>query len=150
MITRDHLIASTKRNLTVRAILTLVPIALLFLLSYVSDIKALVVYKSIVTMRYSIFFALEGYLGVKIFRYIKILTDADYCDLVLTQRNDERITYIGLKTNAIVVKILIYVIGIGLIIFGFINSYVFYTLLGILAVIIIIYLSAYVYFHKKY
>ena len=150
MITRDHLITSTKRNLTVRAILTLVPIALLFLLSYVSDIKALVVYKSIVTMRYSIFVALEGYLGVKIFRYIKILTDADYCDLVLTQRNDERITYIGLKTNAIVVKILIYVIGIGLIIFGFINSYVFYTLLGILAVIIIIYLSAYVYFHKKY
>lgn len=150
MITRDHLIASTKRNLTVRAILTLVPIALLFLLSHVSDIKALVVYKSIVTMRYSIFVALEGYLGVKIFRYIKILTDADYCDLVLTQRNDERITYIGLKTNAIVVKILIYVIGLGLIIFGFINSYVFYTLLGILAVIIIIYLSAYVYFHKKY
>ena len=150
MITRDQLITSTKRNLTVRAILTLVPIALLFLLSYVSDIKALVVYKSIVTMRYSIFVALEGYLGVKIFRYIKILTDADYCDLVLTQRNDERITYIGLKTNAIVVKILIYVIGIGLIIFGFINSYVFYTLLGILAVIIIIYLSAYVYFHKKY
>ena len=144
MITRDHLIASTKRNLTVRAILTLLPIALLFLLSHVSDIKALVVYKSIVTMRYAIFVALEGYLGVKIFRYIKILTDADYCDLVLTQRNDERITYIGLRTNAMVVKILIYVIGLGLIIFGF------YTLLGILAVIIIIYLSAYVYFHKKY
>ena len=150
MITRDQLITSTKRNLTIRAILTLLPIALLFLLSHVSDIKALVVYKSIVTMRYSIFVALEGYLGVKIFRYIKILTDADYCDLVLTQRNDERITYICLKTNAMVVKILVYVIGIGLIIFGFINSYVFYTFLGILAVIIIIYLSAYVYFHKKY
>ena len=150
MITREKLINSTKRNLLIRVILTVVPITLLIFLNLVKDIEAVVVYKSIVSARYSIFVALEGYLGVKIFRYIKILTDADYCDLVLAQRNDERITYIGLRTNALVVKILIYVIGLALIVTGFINIFIFFTLLGVLAAIIIIYISAYLYFHKKY
>lgn len=150
MITREKLINSTKRNLLIRVILTVVPITLLIFLNLVKDIEAVVVYKSIVAARYSIFVALEGYLGVKIFRYIKILTDADYCDLVLAQRNDERITYIGLRTNALVVKILIYVIGLALIVTGFINIFIFFTLLGVLAAIIIIYISAYLYFHKKY
>lgn len=150
MITREKLINSTKRNLLIRVILTVVPITLLIFLNLVKDIEAVVVYKSIVAARYSIFVALEGYLGVKIFRYIKILTDADYCDLVLAQRNDERITYIGLRTNALVVKILIYVIGLALIVTGFINIFIFFTLLGVLAAIIIIYISAHLYFHKKY
>ena len=77
----------------------------------------LVVYDFIVAMRYVIFVVLEGYLGVKIYGYIKILTDADYCDLILAQRNDERHTYIRLRTNASVVKILIYVIAVALLIY---------------------------------
>ena len=150
MITRDNLIQKTKRNLVFRSISTLIPIILLIVLNIVKDVEGIVVYKSIAAMRYAIFVGLEGYLGFKIYRYIKILTDADYCDLILAQRNDERVTFIRLKTNSIVVKALIYVIGIALIIAGFVNVYVFYTLLGVVVTIIVIYAGLYVYFNRKY
>lgn len=150
MVTRDHLIKKTKRDLILRSLSTLLPIALLIWLSLVPEFDGIVVYKSIVTLRFAIFVALEGYLGFKIYRYIKILTDVDYCDLVLTQKNDERVSYIRLRTNAFVVKALIYVIGIALIVTGFINAFMFCTLLGVMAAIIVIYVTAYIYFNKKY
>ena len=150
MITRDELIAKTRRNLVFRGILTLLPILLLIILNVVKNIEGVVIYKSIVAMRYAIFVALEGYLGVKIYRYIKILNDADYCDLVLAQRNDERVTFIRLKTNALVVKVLVYGIGVGIIVAGFVNAYIFFTLLGVDIAIIIIYAGSYLYYNRKF
>lgn len=150
METREHLIKRTKRDLIARSILTLLPIALLILLEMVPEFEGIVVYKSIVALRYAIVVVLEGYLGTKIYRYIKILTDVDYCDLILAQKNDERINFIRLRTNALVVKVLVYVIGVALIVAGFINLYIFYTLLGVMLVIILIYIASYLFYNKKY
>ena len=150
METREHLIKRTKRDLSARSILTLLPIALLILLEVVPEFEGIVVYKSIVALRYAIVVVLEGYLGTKIYRYIKILTDVDYCDLILAQKNDERINFIRLRTNALVVKVLVYVIGVALIVAGFINLYIFYTLLGVMLVIILIYIASYLFYNKKY
>lgn len=110
----------------------------------------LVVYKDLVVLRYFIFAVLEGYILFKITVYIRLLKQADYLDTVLVKKQDERLNYIKLKTNALTMKILIYAGGIALITAGFINRFMFYTLLSVLVFLLLVYLFVYLYYIKKY
>ena len=150
MESKEHLRKSTKIKLIVMSLSVILPILLLVLFEFAFFKEKVVVYQDLVVLRYAIFVLLEGYIGVKIYNYVRILTDIDYADMTLIRKNDERLNYIRLRTNAMVIKIFIYMCGIALIITGFFNAYIFYTLLSILVVVLLIYLFVYIYFSKKY
>lgn len=137
-------------RLIVMALSTLLPIVLLILFEQDFFKEQFKVYKDLVVLRYAIFVLLEGYIGFKLYGYIRFLCDSEYADLLMLRKNDERLNFIRLKTNALVIKILIYVCGIALITAGFINAIVFYTILIFLVVMLIIYTSVFIFYSKKY
>lgn len=137
-------------RLVVMALSTLLPIILLILFEQDFFKEQFVVYKDLVVLRYAIFVLLEGYIGFKIYGYVRYLCDNEYADLLMLRKNDERLNFIRLKTNALVIKILIYVCGIALITVGFINAVVFYTILAFLITVLLIYTSVYIFYSKKY
>lgn len=137
-------------RLTVMALSTLLPIVLLILFEQDFFKEQFKVYKDLVVLRYAIFVLLEGYIGFKLYGYIRFLCDSEYADLLMLRKNDERLNFIRLKTNALVIKILIYVCGIALITAGFINAIVFYTILIFLVSMLIIYTSVFIFYSKKY
>lgn len=150
MDTQEKLKKGIKIRLIVMSLSTLLPILLLILFSLPFFEKQFKVYNDLFFLRYAIFVLLEGYIGFKIYRYIRFFCDKEYADFFVLRRTDERLNFIRLKTNAMVIKIFIYVCGIALITAGFINSIVFYTLLAILCSVLIIYLFVCLYYSKKY
>lgn len=149
MENKSHLIRVTKIKLIIMSLSTLLPIILLILfeLPFFTNFE---VYRDLVVLRYAFFVLLEAYIGFKIYKYIRILCDIEYCELTILRKNDERLNYIKLRTNAMVIKIFIYVCGIALIVAGFFNSFVFYTLLCVLTTVLLIFVSIFIYFRKKY
>lgn len=140
----------TKIKLLVMALSTLLPIILLVLFGQKFFKDYFVVYNDLVVLRYVIFALLEGYILFKIYRYIRILKDEDYCEKVILRKTDERLKFIGLKSHYLAIKIFIYVCGIALIVAGFMNSIMFYTLLGVIFTIAIIFVAVSIYYSKKY
>lgn len=137
-------------RLIVMALSTLLPIVLLILFEQDFFQEQFKVYKDLVVLRYAIFVLLEGYIGFKLYGYIRFLCDSEFSDLFMLRKNDERLNFIRLKTNALVIKIFIYVCGIALITAGFINAIVFYTILVFLISVLIIYTSVFIFYSKKY
>ncbi len=150
MDSKTKLRKSMMIHLIVMSLSTLLPIVLLIMFEQDFFKERFVVYKDLVVLRYAIFVLLEGYIGFKIYRYIRFLCDSEYADFIALRKNDERINFIRLKTNALVIKILIYVCGIALITAGFFNSFVFYTILSFLIAVLIIYISVFIFYTKKY
>ncbi len=150
MENKEKIKKGIKIRLIVMSLSTVLPILLLifFELPFFKD--QLVVYKDIEVLRYAIFVLLEGYIGFKIYRYIRFLSDSEYADLFVLRKNDERLNFIRLKTNALAIKIFIYVDGIALITAGFLNAAVFYTLLSVMGAVLLIYSGVYIYYSKKY
>lgn len=137
-------------RLIVMSLSTLLPILLLILFNLPFFKEKFKVYNDLFVLRYAIFILLEAYIIFKIYRYIRFLVDDEYQNKFILTRTDERLNFIKLKTNALVIKVFIYVCGIALITAGFFDAIVFYTLLGILGVVLIIYLFVYIYYSKKY
>ncbi|MCM1131002.1 MAG: hypothetical protein NC310_03060 [Roseburia sp.] len=150
MDSKEKLRKGIKIRLIVMSLSAVLPIILLVLFSLPFFKKQFVVYSDLFFLRYAIFVLLEGYIGFKIYRYIRFFCDTEYADFFVLRKTDERLNYIRLKTNAMVIKIFIYVCGIALIIAGFFNSAVFYTLLSILCAVLLIYLFVYLVYSKKY
>lgn len=109
-----------------------------------------VVYSDLFVLRYAIFVLLEGYIVFKIYRYIRFFCDVEYADLFVLRKTDERLNFVRLKTNALVIKILIYVSGIAMITAGFFNAIVFYTILCMMIAVLLMYLFVYLYYSRKY
>lgn len=150
MENNEKILKSSKLKLIVMCLSTLLPILIVILLEGPSILDEMVIYKDLVVLRYAIFVLLEGYIGIKIYKYAKILTDVEYREMVILRKNDERISYIRLRTNALTIKILIYILGVSLIVVGFINAYIFYTILTVLVLLLVIYTVVYIYFSNKY
>ncbi len=152
MENQEHLLKMTKIKLVIMSLSTILPILLLVTFQFwIEDLlqEGSVVYDLIV-FRYGIFVLLEGYIGLKIAKYAKILTSVDYASSEIIRKNDERNKFIKLKTESFTIKILIYLMGIALIVTAFINRYVFYTLLGVLLVNLVVYFIVKFYYCKKY
>ena len=152
METNEHLIKWTKIKLVIMSLATLLPILLLLIFQFwINNLfqEGTVVYDLIV-FRYGIFVLLEGYIGLKIAKYIKILTSVDYASSEIIRKNDERNKFIKLKTESLTIKICVYLMGIALIVTAFINRYIFYTLLGVLLVNLVTFIIVKIYYSKKY
>ena len=152
MENQEHLIKMTKIKLIIMSLSTILPILLLLIFQFwINNLfqEGTVVYDLIV-FRYGIFVLLEGYIGLKIAKYVKILTSVDYASSEVIRKNDERNKFIKLKTESFTIKILIYMMGIALIVTAFINRYIFYTLLGVLLVNLVVYFIVKIYYSKKY
>ncbi len=150
MDNKEKLRKGIKIRLIVMSLSTVLPIILMILFELPVFKQQFVIYNDLVVLRYAIFVLLEGYIGFKIYRYVRFFCDAEYADLVALRKNDERLNFIRLKTNALAIKIFIYVCGIALITAGFFNAIVFYTLLSILGSVLVIYLFVYLYYSRKY
>lgn len=150
MDAKDKLKKGIIIRLVVMSLSTILPIILLILFEQPFFKERFVVYNDLVVIRYAIFVLLEGYIGFKIYRYVRFLCDSEYADLFALRKNDERLNFIRLKTNALAIKIFIYVCGIAIITTGFFNSYIFYTLLGVLLCVLVIYVSVFIFYSKKY
>lgn len=150
MDNKEKLRKGIKIRLIVMSLSTVLPIILMILFELPVFKQQFVIYNDLVVLRYAIFVLLEGYIGFKIYRYVRFFCDAEYADLVALRKNDERLNFIRLKTNALAIKIFIYVCGIALITVGFFNAIVFYTLLSILGSVLVIYLFVYLYYSRKY
>ena len=148
----DHLKKSAKLKLIIMCLSTLLPVILAIMLEFVfpnlnTPNSAI---PDLVFARYGILVLLEAYIVMKIVNYIKILTSIDYASAEVVKKNDERNKFIKLKTESMTIKVFIYIIGVALIATAFIDRYIFYTLLGVLLAVIIIYFSVLIYYTKKY
>ena len=150
MDNKEKIKKGIKTRLIVMSLSTLLPILLLIFFSLPFFKKRFVMYNDLLVFRYAIFVLLEGYIGFKIYRYIRFFCDSEYADFFILRKTDERLNFIRLKTNAMVIKIFIYVCGIALITAGFFSAAVFYTLLSILCAVLLIYLFVYIFYSRRY
>lgn len=150
METFDHLKKMAKIKLIIMSLSTLLPIAILLIFELIRPESNGSALSDLVIFRYGIFVLLEGYIGMKIATYIRILTNIDFATAEHVKRNDERNKFIKLKTDAMTIKISIYALGIALIVTAFINRFIFYTLLSVLVVYLVSYLFVKFYYCKKY
>ena len=145
----DHLKKTSKIKLIIMSLATILPIILLVVLELIphSEESALA---DLIIIRYGILVLLEGYIGIKIYNYIKILTSVDFAQAEVIKRNDERNKFIKLKTESMTIKICIYALGISLLVTAFINRFIFYTLISVLLFAVITFIIVKLYYNKKY
>lgn len=149
METLEHLRKISKIKLIIMSLSTILPILILFIMELIPENENSAVYDLII-FRYGILVLLEGYIGIKITGYVRILVNVDYASNELLKKNDERNKFIKLKTDSLALKIAIYMLGIALIITAFINRFIFYTLFFVLLTYIVVYLFVRLYYWKKY
>lgn len=148
-ITLERLKKVSKIKLIIMSFTTLLPIIILICMELIPNLDDSAV-SDLIIFRYGIFVLLEGYIGIKIYTYAKILLDVDYAESELVKKNDERLSFIKLKTNAFVLKLTMFSLGIALIITAFINKIIFYSLLSVLVFFIIAYIAVKIYYSRKY
>ncbi len=145
----DHLRKTSKIKLVIMSLATILPIILLVVFELIPNIENSAV-ADLIIIRYGILVLLEGYIGIKIYNYIKILTSVDYAQAEIIKRNDERNKFIKLKTESMTIKICIYALGIAILVTAFINRWIFYTLISVLLFAIITFVIVKIYYSKKY
>ena len=129
---------------------TLLPIIILLTMDLIPNINQNSALPDLIIFRYGILALLEGYIGVKICIYIRILANNDFAEAEVIKRNDERNKYIKMKSYAMTIKVSLYLLGIALIVTAFINRMIFYTLLGVLLAGLIVYFIELIYYANKY
>ena len=139
----------SKIKLIIMILATLLPLVILLVLEFIPDNKNSVL-ADLIVFRYGIFVAMECYIIFKIINYIKVLTNIDFAESEVLKRNDERNRFIRLKTNAMSIKIGLFIILIAMIISAFFSRSIFYTLLGVLTNEIVVYIFTSLYYIKKY
>ncbi len=139
---------STKIKLVFMILAIIVPLALVTVLTAIK--RKGVDQTTVAVLRYVIAFAGESFILYKIIYYIAILKSDNYAEKVLIVKNDERLIFIKQKYSSFSIKLILFLVLIGVIISGFINTTVFYTLLGVMVVMIISILSSIIFYKKKY
>lgn len=145
----EHLKKTSLIKLIIMCLATILPIVLLVIFELIPKREESAL-ADLIIIRYGILVLLEGYIGLKIYKYIKILNSIDYAQNEVIKRNDERNKFIKLKTESMTIKICIYALGIALIVTAFINRYIFYTILGVVLFAVISFIVVNLYYTKKY
>ena len=146
----EKLRKTTKIKLIIMSLSTLLPIIILLTMDLIPNINQNSALPNLIIFRYGILALLEGYIGVKICIYIRILANNDFAEAEVIKRNDERNKYIKMKSYAMTIKVSLYLLGIALIVTAFINRMIFYTLLGVLLAGLIVYFIELIYYANKY
>ena len=145
----DHLKKTSKIKLIIMCLATILPIILLVVFELIPNLENSAV-ADLIIIRYGILVLLEGYIGLKIYNYVKILTSVDFAQAEVVKRNDERNKFIKLKTESMTIKICIYALGIAILVTAFINRFIFYTLIGVLFFSFVSFFIVKIYYSKKY
>lgn len=140
-----------KIKLIVTSLGLLLPLLLLIILEiYSTVISKFEVLTDLLIFRYAIFIILEVFLIYKIYTYISIGHNEEYANKFLIAKNDERNSYIKMKTNSKTVELVLYFLGIGLISTAFTQRMIFYTLLAVFICFILTYLITRLWYSKKF
>ncbi len=92
----------------------------------------------------------EAFIIYKVAYYGRILGSENYAKKVLIKKNDERLIFIKQKYSQFTVKMVVFLLLIGIIISGFINTIVFITLSSVLAGVGLTWLITAIYYRNKY
>lgn len=92
----------------------------------------------------------EAAIVYKLYKYIRIIINADYAKDYYIKLNDERQVFIRQKSSTFTLKLLLYCLALGAIVAGFYNSYVFYTLLLVIGFIVVSNIIITIFYNKKF
>lgn len=141
---------TTKIKLVFMSIAIFIPIIIVTILTSINkkygDVDKIVVE----VLRYAITILGVLFILYKIVYYIRILKDDAYAETILIKKNDERLIFLRQKYSTFSLKLLLFINLIGVIVSGFISAIVFYTLLVSMGVVLVVCLSTFIYYYKKY
>lgn len=149
----EELINRTKIKLIVMSSSLILPIAILFIMSFDSFDwveKDNSIFVNAPYVPYIASAILFGWIGWKLVKYIRILKSDDFANKVLIGKTDERIKYLKMRANALTYKIFLYVMGVAVIFCAFINWGYFFFSIGVLIVFLVIHGIVYFVFLKKF
>ena len=99
---------------------------------------------------YIIMVCAVAFIIYKVVYYGRILGSETYAKSVLIKKNDERLLFIKQKYSQFTVKMVVFLLIIGIIVSGFINTVVFTTLCAVLAGVGLTWLLTAIYYRNKY
>lgn len=137
-------------KLCVMSASTLLPIAAYFILSIIYEFFGSKDKMDLEVLRLLVLVIFECIIAMKIVHYIRIIISEDYATDYFIKKYDERNLYIKQRTTSFTLKMVLYIIAIGLIVSGFFSKILFYSLGGLIIVIGIIYFVTLTYFSKRY
>lgn len=141
---------TTKIKLVFMSIAIFIPIIIVTILTSINkkygDVDKIVVE----VLRYAITILGVLFILYKIVYYIRILKDDAYAETIIIKKNDERLIFLRQKYSTFSLKLLLFINLIGVIVSGFISAIVFYTLLVSMGVVLVVCLSTFIYYYKKY
>lgn len=141
--------STTKIKLIFMSISLVLPIVLYFILDPLLE-DYWQVGLDVEIVRIIILVALEAFVIWKEVFYIRILKSDDYALKIMTKKNDERLIFIRQKYSTYSLKQFAFLLCIAIIVTGFINKIVFYSLVITLVVLIITVFITTLYYKKKY
>lgn len=140
----------TKIKLVISVLAILLPIIAFVILGSIYDFVHGEQALDLKILRTIVLIVFEAVVLDKIVLYSRILASKDFANNYFIKKHDERNVYIKQRTTSFSLKLALYLMGIGMLISGFIDQRIFYTLLIVILSTLIIYLLTYLYFKKKY
>ncbi len=148
MYSADRLRKITKVKLVMMLIATALPIIIILVMTPMKVMEKIPNYLKF--SRYVILIIAEGIIINKIVGYIKVLTSELYFENVLIKKRDERLILIKQRSQSFSLKMLLYILLIGLIVSGFLNEIVFITILSIMGLFLLTMAITSYYYYKKF
>lgn len=140
---------TTKIKLIFMVLSLILPVIIYLILDPLMD-KYWSVGLDVEVIRIIVLIVAEAFIINKLVYYIRILKSDKYAEFIVTKKNDERLIFIRQKYSTYSLKQFAFILCIAIIVAGFINEIVFYTLIGTLAVLILVVLIVAIYYKKKY
>ncbi len=146
----ERLIKTTKYKLIIMLLASVLPIIFIAFFEPLIEDRLNKITWDMVLIRWIIFVFFEGAIIWKNILYFRILSNTEYAEQVLVKRKDERLIFVKQKTFTLEYKIILFVVSCALVVTGFINPYIFYTLLAVNLFILISAAIVKLYYNKKY
>lgn len=137
-------------KLCVMSASTLLPIAAYFILSIIYEFFGSKNKMDLEILRLMVVVIFELIIAFKIVHYIRIIISEDYATDYFIKKYDERNLYIKQRTTSFTLKMTLYIIAVALIVSGFFSKLLFYSLVGLIVVIGIVYFATLAFFSKRY
>ncbi|NEU06288.1 hypothetical protein [Clostridium senegalense] len=101
-------------------------------------------------VQFGMFFGLETLLLMNIIKFRGALNNKEKLKLLYIKENDEREKLILLKSSLMAINIITVILALGIIVSGFYNEIVFFTLIMTLFIVGVVRIGLKIYYNKKY
>ncbi|GAA0127280.1 hypothetical protein UT300019_31840 [Clostridium sp. CTA-19] len=101
-------------------------------------------------VQFGMFFGLETLLLMNIIKFKNALNNKEKLKLLYIKENDERERLILLKSSLMAINIITVILALGIIVSGFYNEIVFFTLIMTLFIVGVVRIGLKIYYNKKY